>query len=154
MRDFCSCKDSVPGNITSNKSCRRLLGQLAAQPEGPAADAVGLLALIAGQDVEPAQDSDGCDGRWRIARRTAPDRVVSVTDPDARHVHKNRTRHQEGFKGDSSQPRLAGQERAYMEKTMTDFRTGVRANNPGMTDLMKAITEQDIAALAAYIAGL
>jgi hypothetical protein len=24
--------------------------------------------------------------------------VVSVTDPDARHVHKNRTRHQEGFK--------------------------------------------------------
>jgi hypothetical protein len=76
-----------------------LLDQLAAQPEGPAADAVGLLALIAGQDVEPAPDSDGSDGRWRIARRTAPDRVVSAVDPDARHVHKNRTRHQEGFKG-------------------------------------------------------
>jgi hypothetical protein len=48
--------------------------------------------------VEPAEGSDGTDGRWRIARRTAPDRMVSVTDPDARHVHKNRTRHQEGFK--------------------------------------------------------
>jgi hypothetical protein len=24
--------------------------------------------------------------------------VVSVTDPDARHIHKNRTRHQDGFK--------------------------------------------------------
>jgi transposase len=68
-------------------------------PGGQAADAAGLLALIAGQDVEPAQDSDGSDGRWRIARRTAPDRVVSAVDPDARHIHKNRTRHQEGFKG-------------------------------------------------------
>jgi IS5 family transposase len=75
-----------------------LLGRLPAQPAGPAADAVGLLALVAGQDVEPAEGSDGSDGRWRIARRTAPDRVVSVTDPDARHIHKNRTRHQDGFK--------------------------------------------------------
>jgi cytochrome c553 len=37
---------------------------------------------------------------------------------------------------------------------MTDFRTGARANNPGMTDLMKAISEPDIAALATYLAGL
>jgi len=36
---------------------------------------------------------------------------------------------------------------------MTDFRTGLRANNPGMTDLMKAISESDIAAMATYIAG-
>ena len=48
--------------------------------------------------MEPAEDSDGRDGRWRIARRTAPDRVVSTVDPDARHIHKNRTRHQDGFK--------------------------------------------------------
>jgi len=34
--------------------------------------------LVAGQDVEPAEDSDGTDGRWRIARRTAPDRVIST----------------------------------------------------------------------------
>ena len=76
-----------------------LLGALLpAQPPGPAADALGLLALVAGQDVEPADGSDGSDGRWRIARRTAADRVVSVTDPDARHIHKNRARHQDGFK--------------------------------------------------------
>jgi cytochrome c553 len=61
--------------------------------------------------------------------------------------------HQEGFKGDSAQPRLAGQNRDYLAKTMTDFRTGARANNPGMTDLMKAILETDITALATYIAG-
>jgi hypothetical protein len=33
-------------------------------------EAVGLLALVAGQDVEPDQGSAGTDGRWRIARRT------------------------------------------------------------------------------------
>jgi Transposase DDE domain/Transposase domain (DUF772) len=64
-----------------------------------AASAVGLLALVAGQDVEPAEGSDGSDGRWRIAQRTAKDRVISAVDPDARHIHKNRTRHQDGFKG-------------------------------------------------------
>jgi DDE family transposase/transposase-like protein DUF772 len=63
-----------------------------------ATNAIGLLALVAGQDVEPADDSDGRDGRWRIARRTVPDRVVSTVDPDARHIHKNRTRHQDGFR--------------------------------------------------------
>jgi cytochrome c553 len=62
--------------------------------------------------------------------------------------------HQEGFKGDSVQPRLAGQNRDYLAKTMTEFRSGARANNPSMTDLMKAISESDIAALASYIAAL
>jgi transposase len=79
---------------------RNLLAHLPAQKlSEPAANAVGLLALVAGQDVEPAEGSDGSDGRWRIAKRTAPGRVVSTVDPEARHIHKNRTRHQEGFKG-------------------------------------------------------
>ena len=43
---------------------------------GKPAEAVALLALVAGQDVEPAEGSDGTDGRWRIARKTAPDRVI------------------------------------------------------------------------------
>ena len=62
--------------------------------------------------------------------------------------------HQDGYKGDSSQPRLAGQSHDYLAKTMADFRSGARANNPGMTDLMKATPEPDIAALATYLAGL
>lgn len=65
---------------------------------GKPADAVALLALVAGQDVEPAEDSDGTDGRWRIARKTAPDRVISTVDPDTRHAHKTRERRQDGFK--------------------------------------------------------
>jgi hypothetical protein len=36
-----------------------------------AASALGLLALVAGQDVEPAEGSYGTDGRWRIVRKVA-----------------------------------------------------------------------------------
>jgi hypothetical protein len=68
------------------------------QDGGKPAEAVALLALVAGQDVEPDEGSDGTDGRWRIARRTAPDRMISTVDPDARHAHKTRERRQDGFK--------------------------------------------------------
>lgn len=62
--------------------------------DGSQAEAVGLLALVAGQDVEPGED-EGC---WRIARRTAKDRVISTVDPESRHVHKNRRTYRDGFK--------------------------------------------------------
>jgi hypothetical protein len=60
--------------------------------------AVALLALVAGQDVEPAGGSDGTDGRWRIARRVAPDRVVSTVDPDARHTRKSPENRRDGYR--------------------------------------------------------
>jgi IS5 family transposase len=66
--------------------------------DGLAAEAVALLALIAGQDVEPAEGSDGTDGRWRIRRGVAADRVISVIDPETRHAHKTVERRQDGFK--------------------------------------------------------
>lgn len=77
----------------------RLLGHLPEQElDAKAADAVALLALISGQDVEPVEGSDGTDGRWRIARNVAPDRVISTVDPEARHAHKTVSRRQDGFK--------------------------------------------------------
>ena len=60
--------------------------------------------------------------------------------------------HQAGFMGDNAQPRLAGQVRAYLQKTMTDARSGARDNNVGMTSLFKELTDQDIAAMAAWLA--
>jgi len=79
-----------------------VLGALAA-PGAPqrgeaAADALGLLALVAGQDVEPAEDSDGTDGRWRIARKVASDRVISTVDPQARHTRKSKSVRRDGFR--------------------------------------------------------
>ena len=56
--------------------------------------AVALLALIAGQDVEPGE----MPGTWRIARAVAKDRVVSVVDPESRHAHKSRASYRDGYK--------------------------------------------------------
>src|SRR6266516_2051962 len=66
--------------------------------EEPAASAVALLALIAGQDVEPAEGSDGTAGRWRIARKVAEDRVISTVDPDARHTRKSPEARRDGYR--------------------------------------------------------
>lgn len=65
---------------------------------GRPGEAVALLALVAGQDVEPVEGSDGTDGRWRIARKVAEDRVISTVDPEARHTRKSQENRQEGFK--------------------------------------------------------
>jgi cytochrome c553 len=62
--------------------------------------------------------------------------------------------HQGNYQGEGTQPRLAGQWREYLQQSMQDFRTRKRGNNPGMTDLMLAISEEDIAACAEYLAGL
>lgn len=66
--------------------------------EDKAAQALALLALVTGQDVEPADGCDGTDGRWKIARKVAEDRVISTIDPDARHVHKTVRHRQDGYK--------------------------------------------------------
>ena len=66
--------------------------------EEQAASAVGLLALVAGQDVEPAEGSDGTDGRWRIARKVAGDRVISAVDPEARHTRKSPENRRDGYR--------------------------------------------------------
>jgi hypothetical protein len=69
-----------------------------AKLDDTAASAVALLALVAGQDVEPAEDSDGTDGRWRIARQVAGDRVISAVDPDARHTRKSPEARRDGYR--------------------------------------------------------
>jgi hypothetical protein len=86
----------VDGLVTD---AHRVLGYLPEAELGPrAAEAVALLALVAGQDVEPVEGSDGTDGQWRIAQKVAGDRVISTVDPDARHAHKTVHRRQDGFK--------------------------------------------------------
>jgi hypothetical protein len=76
-----------------------LTGPGAPQREDAGADALGLLALVAGQDVDPAEGSDGMDGRWRIARKVAPDRVISTVDTEARHTRKSKSKRRDGFRG-------------------------------------------------------
>jgi hypothetical protein len=81
------------------RDAHTVLDAVGEQPPGPAADAVGLLALVAGQDVELVDDPEAGEGpRWRIAQRVATDRVISTVDPEARHAHKTVSRRQDGFK--------------------------------------------------------
>ena len=55
---------------------------------------VGLLGLVAGQDVEPGET----EGTWRIARRVAKDRVISTVDTETRHMHKSPSSYRDGYK--------------------------------------------------------
>jgi hypothetical protein len=57
------------------------------------------LALVARQDVEPGRTYVGTGtGTGCIARRMATDRVISVHDPDTRHVHKTVRQPNGGYK--------------------------------------------------------
>jgi hypothetical protein len=58
------------------------------------AQLVGLLALVAGQDVEPGDT----EGTWRIERGVAKDRIISTVDPESRHMHKSRSCYRDGYK--------------------------------------------------------
>lgn len=62
--------------------------------------------------------------------------------------------HLEQFQGDGTTARLAGQQHEYLAKTMADFRSRARANNPGMSDLMNAAQPADLDLIAQYLASL
>lgn len=57
-----------------------------------------VVALVAPQGVEPAEDSDGTDGRWRIARRVGQDRLISTVVPQARHTRKTPEARRDGYR--------------------------------------------------------
>ena len=51
------------------------------------AEAAALLATVTGQDIDATND-----GRFRIFEGTAPDRIISMVNPQTRHGHKLRIR--------------------------------------------------------------
>ncbi len=92
-----TAKDAVVSALVNDANA--LVAVLAgAELDEPAQHAVALLALVAGQDVEPAEGSDGTDGRWRIARKVAEDRVMSTVDPEARHTRKSPEARRDGYR--------------------------------------------------------
>jgi len=108
-----------------------LTGEDAPERDAAAADALGLLALVAGQDVEPAEDSDGTDGRWRIARKVAPDRLISTQDTQARHTRKGKSKRRDGFRGHVAAEPETG--------LITDCQMTMAAG-PGSTDAENGVT--------------
>ena len=62
--------------------------------------------------------------------------------------------HRGGFEGDSRVPRLAGQQVGYLEKTMQDFKNKIRLNSPAKGALLGAYSDEEIRAMAEYLADL
>jgi Transposase DDE domain/Transposase domain (DUF772) len=97
------------------------------------AEAVALLALVAGQDVEPDQRP----GTWRIARKVAKDRVISTVDPQARHTRKTSAQRRDGYKAHVAAEPESGlvTECALTAATAPDGPTGVELlaeEDPGL----------------------
>ena len=88
-----SRSELIDGLVTDGLAVIEAVNNVGLDPDQ--ADAVGLLGMVTGQDVEPDPHREG---RWRIARRVARDRTISTVDPQARHGHKTRTRKRVGYK--------------------------------------------------------
>ena len=108
--------------------------------------AAQLLAAVVGQDLE-----QGSDGSFRIARKVAADRVISVVDPDARHGHKSSARGFDGYKGHAS---VDPDSELVTATTATPGNVGDAAAAPGLlaelVDQVQATPPASIAASDAH----
>ena len=59
--------------------------------------------------------------------------------------------HFNDWKGFSANPRIGNQTTAYLAATIRQFRSGARANSPGMSDLARTFDEDEIDVVAAYL---
>ncbi len=62
--------------------------------------------------------------------------------------------HLGGYNGNSRIPRVAGQNAAYLERTMLEFKNKVRMNAPDIGTLFRAYEDEDIKAMANFMAGM
>lgn len=91
--DDAAAREALVADLAAD--AHRCLRVLDGRDLGPETSRIGeLLATVVGQDLEA-----GDDGRFRIARKVAKDRVISTVDPDARHGHKTAARGFDGYKG-------------------------------------------------------
>jgi cytochrome c553 len=91
---------------------------------------------------------------WPDLGEPRASKEIATRASNANHSVGCTSCHLDHFQGDGTVPRLAGLSKEYLAKTMTDFRTRARGNNPGMSDLMLATSPDDIAALAEFLSGL
>ena len=119
--------------------------------------------------MEPAGGSDGTDGRWRIARKVAEDRVISTVDPDARHTRKSGEARRDGYRAhvaadpetgiitDEKLTRAAGQENSDPAVAQEFLAAGTDAGygpgRPARTRRARAATAAGLVRRSAYGTG-
>ena len=95
-------KDALVSALVNDANA--LLAALAGIDDGDECDERGRLRRwrcwrwSPGRMWSPPRASDGTDGRWRIARKVAPDRVISTVDPEARHTRKSPEARRDGYR--------------------------------------------------------
>jgi len=91
---------------------------------------------------------------WPVLNQPAPNAKVTQTAMKSITAVACFACHQGEYEGDGTTGRLAGQQKEYLAKTINDFRSRKRGNNPGMSDMMKTLKDDEVEALAAYLASL
>ena len=112
-----------------------------------------IAATLAKEDLLPLAEYFSKQKWPNLQQPSAPDDVAAKAQSAVASVGCIGC-HLDHFQRDGTTARLAGQHQDYLQKTMMDFRTGARGNNPGMSDLMKATSPEAITALSQYLAGL
>ena len=62
--------------------------------------------------------------------------------------------HRGSFEGDSQIPRVSNQSFIYLKKTMHDYKAKIRNNAPAKSSLFASFKDEDLEALASYLAGM
>jgi cytochrome c553 len=88
---------------------------------------------------------------WPKVAPTAADAALLKKGANAMAVLPCVGCHFNDWKGFSANPRIGDQSAAYLAATFRQFRSGSRANSPGMSDLLRTLDEGDIDAVAAYL---
>jgi cytochrome c553 len=88
---------------------------------------------------------------WPKVGPVSTDKVLLKKGADVMAVLPCGGCHFNDWKGFSANPRIGDQSTAYLATTFRQFRSGSRANSPGMSDLLRTLDEGDLDAVAAYL---
>jgi cytochrome c553 len=88
---------------------------------------------------------------WPTVGPVSADKALLKKGADAMAVLPCGGCHFNDWKGFSANPRIGNQSTAYLATTFRQFRSGSRANSPGMSDLLRTLDEGEIDAVAAYL---
>jgi cytochrome c553 len=96
---------------------------------------------------------------WHFAGRPWPSMSFPSTDQDRALGQRMASGgqcpqcHLGGYEGNNNVARLVGQQPRYLERTMLEYKNGVRMNAPDKATLMRGFEDADITGMANYLAG-
>jgi cytochrome c553 len=91
----------------------------------------------------------------RVPAGPAMDPAMAARGKEVADAHRCGVCHLPDYSGREQIPRLSAQREDYLAKTMRDYKAGIRSGLDGMmTSVLHPVSDEQIAALAAYLAQL